>query len=252
MTALGASYRNELEKLVRRKKYLVFLILGLAVCLLLNLLGRALTGFISSQGGLVFSLTPTPMGTLPFFLHILIPFLMFMGLTDLITVEGTENTMKSVICRPAERWKLYAAKLLAVLTYAAVYLLCVFILSAVLNQISSNPLGVSDLLTALASYALTLIPLAVLAAFAALVALFGKSGTLTMFILLLLYLLLSVLPVFFPILTQILFTSYLSWYRLWIGALPGAYNLIHALLAVLSYGTVFFLAGSLLYDRKEY
>ena len=109
-----------------------------------------------------------------------------------------------------------------------------------------------DLSLALASYAITLVPLAILASFAALIALMGKSGTLTMFLLLLTYLLLSALPVFFPVLTEMLFTSYLSWYRLWIGALPSASKLIHMLAIVLGYGVVFLTAGSLLYDKKGY
>jgi len=75
---------------------------------------------------------------------------------------------------------------------------------------------------------------------------------LSMFLLLMLYILLSVLPVFFPVLTEILFTSYLGWHRLWIGALPAAGRLVHMLLIVLGYGVVFSTAGSLLFDRKGY
>ena len=252
MTAFLASYRNECDKLLNRKKYIVFLCIGLGLCLIWTLLGHLLTNFIKQQGGLSLIFTPTPMGALSFFLQIFIPFLMFMGVTDLITVEGAEKTMKAAICCPVERWKLYASKILAVVTYAAAYLTCVFVICAVLTQISGKPLGASELLIALASYALTLIPLAILASFAALIALFGRSGTLTMFLLILIYILLNVLPIFFPVLTEMLFTSYLSWYRLWIGALPGATKLLHMIIIVFGYGTVFFTAGSLIFDRKEY
>ena len=252
MTAFLPSYRNEWDKLISRKKYLVFLYIGAGLCLLWTGMGQLISEFIRHQGGLSLTLSATPMGALPFFLQILVPFLMFMGVTDLLTVEGAENTMKAMICRPVERWKLYSAKLLAVVTYAALYLAVIFVVCAALNQIFGKPLSASGLLTALASYALTLAPLAILACFASLIALWGKSGTLTMFLLLLAYLLLNVLPVFFPILTEMLFTSYLSWYRLWIGALPGATKLMHMLLIVLGSGVVFFMAGSLLFDRKEY
>ena len=252
MKSFIASYKNEWAKLVARKKYLVFLCIGLGLCLIWTGLGQFVSNFIKEQGGFSLSLTPTPMGALPFYLQILIPFLMFMGVTDLITVESSDNTMKAMICRPVERWKLYFSKILAVVTYAAVYLACIFVICTVLNQVFGKAHSVSELLTALASYAMTLIPLAILASFAAFVALLGKSGTLTMFLLLLAYLLLSVLPVFFPILTEMLFTSYLSWYRLWIGALPSVSKLIHMLLIVLGYGVVFLTAGSLLYDRKGY
>jgi ABC-2 type transport system permease protein len=252
MTAFLASSRNEWDKLIRRKKFIVFLCIGLGLCFLWTGLGQLLSDFAMQQGGFSLRLTPTPMGALGFFLQVLIPFLMFMGMTDLLTVEGADHTMKAMVCRPVERWKLYASKILAVEVYAAFYLACVFIVCAALNQIFGKPLSVADLLTALASYALTLVPLAVLASYAALVALLGRSGTLTMFLLLLSYLLFSVLPMFFPVLSEMLFTSYLSWYNLWIGALPGASKLIHMLLIVLGYGTVFFIAGSLLFERKEY
>jgi len=252
MKAFVASCRNEWAKLFARKKYIVFLCIGLGICLIWAVLGQLISNFAQQQGGLSLTLAPTPMGALPFFLQVLIPFLMFMGVTDLITVEGADNTMKAMICRPVERWKLYFSKILAVVVYAALYLACVFFVSAVLNQIFGKPHSASELFVALASYALTLVPLAILASFAALVALLGKSGTLTMFLLLLAYLLLCVVPVFFPVLTEMLFTSYLSWYRLWIGALPSAAKLIHMLVIVLGYGVVFLTAGSLLFDRKGY
>ncbi|MCL2815154.1 MAG: ABC transporter permease [Oscillospiraceae bacterium] len=252
MSAFFASYRNECEKLLRRKKYIVFLFIGLAVCAVWTLLGRILTDFIRMQSGYFFVFTPTPMGALPFFLQIFVPFLMFMAATDLITVEGAENTMKAAMCRPVERWKLYASKILAVETYAAAYLGCIFVICALLTQTLGKALAINELLTAFASYALTLIPLLILACFAALVALFGRSGTLVMFLLILFYIALNALPVFFPVLTEMLFTSYLGWHRLWIGALPGASKLLHMLVIVLGYGTVFFTAGSLLFDRKDY
>ena len=247
-----ASYRNEWAKLLSRKKYIVFICIGVGICLIQTGLGQLLASFARQQGGISFNFTPTPMGTLPFFLNILIPFLMFMGVTDLLTVEGADNTMKAMVYRPVERWKLYFSKILAVVTYSAVYLACVFIVCAVLNQIFGKPLGIVDLLIALASYALTLAPLAILAAFAALVALFGRSGTLTMFVLLFFYLLLNALPLFFPLLNEMLFTSYLGWYRLWIGVLPGTAKLIHMLLIVLGYGVVFVTAGSLVFDKKDF
>ena len=252
MKSFIASYKNEWAKLVARRKYIVFLCIGLGLCLIWTGLGQIVSKFIMEQGGFTLSLAATPMGALPFFLQALIPFLMFMGVSDLITVECSDNTMKAMICRPIERWKLYFSKILAIVTYAALYLICVFVICTVLNQIFGKALKISELLIALASYAITLIPLAILASFAALIALLGKSGTLTMFLLLLLYLLLNVLPVFFPVLTEMLFTSYLSWYRLWIGSLPSASKMIHMLLIVFGYGVVLLTSGSLIFDKKGY
>ena len=252
MMAFIAAYLNETDKLIRRKKYIVFLVIGVIICMLWAILGNIASGLIRQHGGIFVVLTPTPMGILPFFLQILLPLLIFMGVTDLITTEGAEHTMKAMICRPVERWKLYAAKLLAVMSYVTLYLACVFIISAVLNQVLGRALNMDALMRALASYVLTIPTLAVLAAFAAFVALLGRSGSLIMFLLIAMYLAMSILPIFFPILSELLFTSYLGWYRLWIGVLPGASRLLHMLVIVVGYGVVFFMAGSLIFDRKEY
>ena len=252
MTAFYAAYLNETDKLIRRKKYIAFLIIGMAICVIWAVLGSIASGFIGQHGGIFVALTPTPMGVLPFFLQIMLPLLIFMGVTDLITTEGAEHTMKAMICRPVERWKLYAAKLMAVISYVTLYLVCVFTISAILNQTLGRVLSVDALARALASYALTIPTLAVLAAFAAFVALFGRSGSLVMFLLVVMYLAMSVLPVFFPILSELLFTSFLGWHRLWIGVTPGTTRMLHMLAIVAGYGIVFFMAGSLIFDRKEY
>jgi len=252
MYAFYAAYRNETSKIIRRKKYIVFLIIGIIICLLWAVIGGLLAGGIGRVTGFAIVLAPSPMGVLPFFLQILLPLLIFMGMTDLITTEGAEHTMKAMICRPVERWKLYAAKQLGIMTYVALYLGCIFTVSAILSQTMGRGLSASGLFEAFASYALTLPTLAVLAAFAAFIALFGRSGSLIMFLLVVVYLVMSVLPVFFPILSELLFTSFLGWHRLWIGVLPGASRLLHMMLIVGGYGVVFFMGGSLVFDRKEY
>jgi len=252
MMALYAAYRNELNKLFWRKKYIAFLIIGVVLCTLWAIIGTVASELISRHGGFFINLTPTPMGALPFFLQFLIPLLIFMGATDLITAESAEHTMRAMIYRPVERWKLYSAKLLALVTYAAIYLACVFAISMILTQTIGRPLTPGELFTAFVAYMITIPPLAVLTAFAALIALVGRSGTLTMFILVAVYLLMSVLPMVFPIFSELLFTSYLSWHRVWIGVMPGASRLVHMMALVVSYGVVFFTAGSLLFDRKEY
>jgi len=250
--AFFAAYRNETDKLILRKKYIGFLILGAVICVIWAGVGAFSTGFMGTFGGVTVNFTPTPMGVLPLFLQIIVPLLIFMGVTDLITTEGAEHTMKAMAFRPVERWKLYFAKLSAVITYAAVYLAGVFVISTALNQLLGRSLGVGEIFTSFAAYALTLPPLAVLAGFAALTALFGRSGTLTMFLLVVIYLALNVLPVLFPGLSELLFTSYLGWHRIWIGVLPSASRLLHMIAIVVGYGVVFFTAGSLIFDRREY
>jgi ABC-2 type transport system permease protein len=193
----------------------------------------------------------TPMGALPLFLQIVIPFLMFMGVTDLLNEKNADNSTRDMTCLPAERRKLYAARILAVETYAAVYLIGILYICVVINQLLGKPLSAEEMLVSLASYALTLIPLAILASFAALIAMLVRGATLTMILLLISYLTLSILPVYFPILNEILFTSYLSWYKLWIGATPGVSKMIQMILIALGCGAAFFTAGSLIFEKRN-
>ena len=116
MTAFCAAYRGERSKILRRKKYIVFLCIGAFICVLWAVIGSAVSGLAERFVGVAINLTPTPMGVLPFFLQVLIPLLIFMGVTDLFTVEGSENTMKAMIMRPVERSKLFTAKILSVMT----------------------------------------------------------------------------------------------------------------------------------------
>lgn len=252
MTALYTGYRNEFNKLMKRRKYIVFLCIGAFLCILWAVLGNLISGFIGGRGGMFINLTPTPMGALPFFLQVMIPFLIFMGVTDLITTEKAEHTMKAMVYRPIERWKLYTGKLLAVMTYAAIYLACIFVVSTALDQTVGRGQGLGQISIALASYALTLVPLAVLTMFAAFMAIICRGGSLSMFLLIVIYLAFSVVPAVFPVMSELLFTSYLGWHRLWIGATPGAQRMLHMLTIILGYGVVFFTAGSLIFDKKEF
>ncbi|MCL2356226.1 MAG: ABC transporter permease [Defluviitaleaceae bacterium] len=252
MTAFFAAYRNETSKLVLRKKYIAFLIFGAVICVVWAAVGAFASGFVGMVGGVAINLTPTPMGVLPLFLQIIVPLLIFMSVTDLITSECSDHTMKAMLSRPVERYKLYFAKLSAVITYAAIYLAGVFVISTAFNQVLGRGLSVGEIFAAFASYALTLPPLAVLVGFAALASLFGRSSTLTMLLLVVVYFALNVLPIPFPGISELLFTSYLGWYRLWVGVLPSASRLLHMIAIVGGYGVVFFVAGSLIFDRKEY
>jgi len=252
MTAFLAAYRNESVKLLRRKKYIVFLIIGIFICTVMAVLGRIASDFIVRQAGFALPLTPSPMGMLPFFLQILLPLLIFMGVTDLITTEAADHTMKAMIVRPVARWKLYAGKLSAIMTYVIIYLACVFTVSAALHQLLGRGMGLETFLTTLSAYLLTIPPLIVLACFSAMLALMGRSASMTMLLLVGIYLAMNVLPFLVPNTSELLFTSYMSWHRLWIGALPRTSRLVHMITILVGYGVVFFMAGSLIFDRKEY
>jgi len=248
MSSFNAAYCGEVKKIFLRKKYVAFMIIGISVCLIWAGIGSLASGVAVRVSGMPINLMPTPMGIFPFFAQTLIPLLIFMGASDLLTAESV--VMKAVIGRPVERWKLYLSKMLAIMSYVAIYLAAIFVVSAVLG--ASRMVGASELTQALLAYALTLLPLMVLTLFAGLIALFGRSPALTMLVLIGSYLLMRVLPIVFPIFGELLFTSHIGWHRVWIGVRPSTTRLVHMFSIVFGYGIVFFAAGSLVFDRKEY
>ncbi|MBQ9972280.1 MAG: hypothetical protein IJP24_02050, partial [Firmicutes bacterium] len=85
-TAIG-NYKNEIRKLRARKKYYVFLILEILVCIVWGLISilisKASNGYI--DGG--FMLAGMNMTTLGFFIEIYIPLIIFMAACDVYTSE---------------------------------------------------------------------------------------------------------------------------------------------------------------------
>ena len=248
MSSFNAAYRGEVKKIFWRTKYIVFLIIGVAICLIWAGLGSLISGVAVRVAGMPINIMPTPMGIFPLFAQMLIPLLIFMSASDLLTAES--GVMKAVIGRPVERWKLYLGKMLAIMSYVTVYLATIFVASAILG--ASRLTGVSELTEALLAYALTLLPLMVLTLFAGLVALFGRSPALTMLILIGSFILMRILPIAASIFGELLFSSYIGWHRIWIGVRPSAIRLVHMFSIVVGYGIVFFTAGSLVFERKEY
>jgi len=247
MKAFNAAYIGEFKKIFWRKKYIVFIVIGVLVCLIWAAIGSLVSGATFRLAGFPINIMPTPMAVFPFFAQTLIPLLIFMGASDLITAEA--GVMKAIIGRPVERWKLYSAKMLAIMSYVAIYLGIIFVVSTVLG---TGRVGINELAQSLLAYALTLLPLMVLTLFAGLIALLGKSPSLTMLVLIGSYILMRGMPIVMPIFAELLFTSHIGWHRLWIGARPSMTRLVHMFSIVFGYGVVLFTAGSLMFDRKEY
>lgn len=256
MNETYAAYLGELKKIMWRKKYMVFLFIGFFICILWAIVGSLISGVALNFVGMPMGHVPTPISVLPFFAQVLIPLLIFMGASDLITAET--SIIKSTLSRPVARYKLYSGKMLAITTYVAFYLACIYVVSAFLNQLltratgTGRPLGLLELVDAFFAYVLTVPPLLVLTLFAGFIALFGRSPSLTMFLLVVLYIIMRVLPIAFPIFSELLFTSHIGWYRLFVGISPTASRLVHMLLILVGYGAVLFTAGSLIFDKKEY
>ena len=100
METFLSSLSNELFKLRRRKKYLVFLILGCAICvisalrvLLVNYLTDGSVDPAAVLGGLMSS-------NLTFILLIFLPLMAVMAASDLFVAEQADHTIRFSLMRP--------------------------------------------------------------------------------------------------------------------------------------------------------
>ena len=244
-----ASLSNELFKLRKRKKYLVFLIIGAVICvasaLRVLIVNYITDGGVSREailGGLMSS-------NLPFILLIFLPLMAVRAASDLFVGEQVDHTLRFSLMRPVGKGKLFFSKA------AAVFLLCAFDLAVlyVVSTVAQVGLGggTEGILTSLGACLLDLIPLAVLVLFFCLINQLVRGSSLTVLLCVVLYIGLLVMGTYLPAVGGLVFTGYLRWHNLWIGIALPFFSLLPRIGLLAGYGLVFGCCGYLLFDRKE-
>lgn len=244
-----AELKNECFKLRKRKKYLVFLILGCLICVasaLRLVIANYITGGAVSAETMLSGLTTA---NLPFLLLVFLPLMAIMASCDLFVTEQADHTIRFSLMRPVGKGKLFFAKA------AAAFVLCVFDLVVLyvvtaLTQVAMGG-GTGGLLTGLVAYALDLISLAVLVLFFCFVNQLVKGSGLTVLLCVVLYVALLAIGTYLPAWGGLLFTGYLRWHNLWIGVALPFLSMLSRIGLLVGYGMVFACGGYLLFDRKE-
>lgn len=249
MEQFFANLSNELFKLRKRKKYLVFLILGSAICvasaLRVLIVNYVTDGGVSRQailGGLMSS-------NLTFILLLFLPLMAIMATCDLFVGEQADHTIRFSLMRPVGKGKIFFSKA------AAAFLLCAFDLAVMyvvttLTQVCLGG-GGEGILASLGASLLDLIPLAVLVLFFALINQLVKGSSLTVLLCVVCYIGLLILGTYMPAVGGLVFTGYLRWHNLWIGITLPLLSLLPRIGLLAGYGLVFGCCGYLLFDRKE-
>ena len=249
MQPFAASVKNELFKLRKRKKYLVFLIIGALLCvgsalrvLLANLIldeeipRKLLLGGLTGEN-------------LLFLLVIFLPLMALMGSCDLFAGEQGDHTLRFSLVRPVGKGKLFFSKA------AAVFLLCLFDLAVLLgiSMLAQVVLGggTDGILRCVASGLLDLAPLAVLILFFCFLNQVFKGSGLAVLVCLVVYIVLVVIGTYVPVAGGLLFTGYLRWHNLWVGVALPFWSLLTRVGILAGDGLVFACLGYLLFDRKE-
>ena len=249
MQPFVANLKNELFKLSRRKKYIVFLILGALVCVgsaLRVLAADLILDEALPRELLVGGLTGE---NLLFLLLLFLPLIALMGCCDLFAGEQADHTLRFSLMRPVGKGKLFFSKA------AAVFLLCLFDLVALLAVSAAAQLimggGSKGVARSVASGLLDLVPLAVLILFFCLVNQLVKGSGLAVLVCLAVYVALVVVGTYVPAAGGLLFTGYLRWHNLWVGVTLPFKAMLTRIGILAGYGLVFGSCGYLLFDRKE-
>ena len=249
MEQFAANLRNELFKLRKRKKYLVFLILGGIICVASALRVLVVTyltdGEVSRQailGGLMSS-------NLPFILLIFLPLMAIMAAGDLFVGEQADHTVRFSLMRPVSKGKLFFSKAMAVLVLCAFDLAVLYLVSTLAQVVLGG--GTEGILTSLGACLLDLIPLAVLILFFSLINQMLRGAGLTVLLCVVVYIALLLMGTYLPAVGGLVFTGYLRWHNLWIGITLPFLSLLPRIGLLAGYGLVFACCGYFLFERKE-
>lgn len=247
MNTFLSSYKIELYKLLLRKKYIVFTIIGIIICIFK--VGIMLAVNALSKGNITMQLGNLPIDMLMFFAEIFLPLIVFMASTDLLSSEFQDNTIRAMLLRPVTRFKLLLSKSMASFTITAGIFMLIYIVCTVLSLL----FGTDNryILQNLCAYLIDLIPMLVLVLMSVLINLICKSPTLSMFICFLIYAVMKYCNYFVPLVNNILFTSFNRWHQLWIGSTLPLSALFPKIFLLLGSAILFFTLSYYLFDKKD-
>jgi ABC-2 type transport system permease protein len=249
MESFKASFLIEVEKMYRKKKAVIIVIMSLGIIIMVQLLSSVMRyglGIIGNTG------TVFPITVLMVFVNTILPLFTALVVIDTFTGEFSQETMKIMVTRPVSRFKIYTAKLAATATFVLANLLIVMILSSVIGFIfNAADFSAIGLFRIILSYLVTLIPIMTLAVVIAFLSNVFKSSAIVFFLAIILFFVMKALGVAFTSVSGLFLTSSMDWYRLWIAdSLPWRMILSHLVLMA-AYVLIFFTAGYYRFDKHD-
>lgn len=249
MQGFRAALINEIEKMHKKNKITVVLIISVAVIAIGKLASMGMSGF---GVGVLNKSTTFPMSVLAVLANAVLPLFTALVATDLFSSEFSHNTMKITMTRPISRFKLFSAKIGAIAFFVFINLMSVMLLSTIVGLIwNSSSLSYTGIVRIVVSYLVTLVPIMVIALMVVLLANIIKSSSTVFFISVLIYIASFVLGKFYSQYSSIFITSMLSWHMHWVADKMLIAKIIREFLIMLGYGIMFFTAGYYLFDKKN-
>ena len=249
MESYKAAVVNEIFKMVRKKKAVLIIILSVGIIAVVQLLSFVLRGGLGIMGS---SAAGFPITVLSVFSNTILPLFTALAVIDTFTGEMANDTMKISITRPVTRLKVYLAKLTAVGAFILASLLIVMVLamaaSLVFNRMTPTIGWFASILLA---YVTTVIPMLTLAVLIAYPANVFKSSSGVFFLSMLVFLLMKGLGLVFSSMANLLATSLLDWYKLWMASPLPVGMVLRQLLVMLAYVMIFSALGYQRFDRRD-
>ncbi|OPZ90721.1 MAG: ABC-2 family transporter protein [Firmicutes bacterium ADurb.Bin419] len=249
MQGFRAALTNEIEKMYKKSKMTVILIISVAVIAI----GKFASMGMSSFGVGVFNKsTAFPMSVLLVLANTLLPLFTALIATDLFSGEFSHNTMKISMTRPISRFKLFSAKMGAITFFAFANLMSVMLLSIIVGLICNfSSITFTGIIRIVVSYLVTLIPIMVIALVVVFLSNIIKSSTAVFFLSVMLYIISYFMGTFFSQYSSIFITSMLGWHTHWIANEILFAKIIREFLIMLGYGIIFFTAGYYFFDKRD-
>lgn len=250
MAGFKAALINEIEKLYKKKKGVVAVIISLLVIVI----GQVIITALSSNFGVrAVGSMEFPILVLSVVANTIIPLFTALVTIDSFSGEFSQNTMKIAITRPITRLKFFTSKLTAILFFVAVNLLLVMIFSMIAGLIfNPNSFTFIGALKIIISYIVTLLPMIVLTLIIIVFTQVLRSGIAVFFLSILTFVIFKALGIVFSQYSGILFTTMLGWYNLWLMDSVPFLKILRQFMLMISYIILMFTGGYYLFEKKDF
>jgi ABC-2 type transport system permease protein len=250
MAGFKATLINEIEKLYKKKKVLVAVLISLIFIVLGQLSVAVLRNGFGLRGA---SSMDFPLLVLSVVVNTILPLFTALVTIDSFSGEFSQNTMKIAITRPITRLKFFTAKIAAIMFFVLMNLLFVMILSTLTGIIfNSNSYTVQGFVRILISYLVILMPMMVFSLVIVFLTNTLRSGIGVFFVSILLFIVFKALGIVFTNYSGILFTSMMDWYTLWIMDNISLSRIFLQFMMMFSYVILLFTGSYYLFDKKDF
>lgn len=250
MGGFKATLINELEKLSKKKKGIVAVVLSVILIIAgqFTLIGLRKGFGLRGAGSGEF-----PILVLSIVVNSILPLFTALVAIDSFSGEFSQNTMKISLTRPVTRFKFFTAKLSAVMIFVLANLLMIMVLSIIVGIIfNTNSFSLQSLLRIVISYIVTAVPMLVLALIIITLTNILRSGISVFFLSILIFIAFKALEIVFSRYSGLFFTSMLDWYNLWLMDTLPISKIFREFLLMCSYVIILFTGSYYLFDKKDF